>query len=272
MILAVDLGGTALRLGLGDGRGPWRQALRQPRPDPLTPETLASALRAALAGWGGPAIAGCGLSVAAVVDGGAVIRCAENLGWRDLPLARLMAEELGCPVRLDTDVFCGARYEARHGLARDAGSVLYLAIGTGIGHALVLDGRLWRGAGGSASAIGHLALRDDGDEAAGGDAPACYCGHRGCLCLTASGRAGAAGTARLADLARALGIATTLVEPERVLLSGGALDQPWLDLDRLRALLPGFAYPGARLPDILASAVPDPNLRGAACLFDDEEP
>lgn len=67
----------------------------------------------------------------------------------------------------------------------------------------------------------------------------------------------------LQALARGIGAAVTLFEPEMVVLSGGALNQPWFDLDRLAPLLPSFAYPASCLPRIVRSTTADPNLRGA---------
>ena len=181
-----------------------------------------------------------------------------------MPLAAIVAGAVGRPARVDSDVFCGALYEMRVGHARAASSALYIAVGTGIGHAFVLGGRVWRGAQGRANAMGHMVLWPDG-------AP-CYCGGRGCLCGIASGRAQAVDRpppGALDALAQAIGIALTLVEPALVILSGGALDQPWCDLEELERRIARFTYPGIVCPPILRSDVPDSSLRGAALLVGD---
>lgn len=259
MILAVDLGGTSLRIAAGETSRGWRHQRSGPHPEPLTAASVTVAIRDAMRAWRLRAVAGCGIAIAGLVDDGhRTVRRAENLGWREVGLAEHVEAVLGCPVRVDTDVFCGALFEARHGLARGLGSALYVAVGTGIGHAFLIDGRVWRGRAGAANALGHLAMLPAG--------AACGCGNAGCLCTLASGRVEAAD---LGELARALGIAVTMLEPERVVLSGGALAQPWFDLERLRRLVPGFSYPGAGAVEIERSRVPDPNLRGAACLFEE---
>lgn len=258
MILAVDLGGTSLRIAAGETSRGWRHQRSGPHPEPLTAASVTVTVRDAMQAWGLRTVAGCGISIAGLVHGHRTVRRAENLGWREVGLAEHLEAVLGCPVRIDTDVFCGALFEARHGLARGLGSALYVAIGTGIGHAFLIDGRIWRGHSGAANALGHLAMRREG--------PTCVCGNVGCLCTLAAGRAEAPD---LSELARALGIASTVLEPERVVLSGGALAQPWFDLERLRRLVPGFAYPGAQAAAIVRSRVPDPNLRGAACLLEE---
>ena len=64
------------------------------------------------------------------------------------------------------------------------------------------------------------------------------------------------------DLERVL----ALLEPELVILSGGALAQAWFDLDRLAAFIPAQSYPGASQPRVLLGDEPDANLRGALLL------
>ena len=264
MILALDLGGTHLRVAASTADGRWLSRPVVKRPPTATAATVIAALCAALADLPTETVAAVGVSVAGLVSADGTVLRAENLGWQDVPLARELAGAFLCPVRVETDVFCGASYEARHGAVRGAGSALYVAVGTGIGHAFVLDGRVWRGAHGNASAIGHSVLDRVGRR--------CYCGNVGCLCTVVSGRAwqeGADPETLLAALAQAIGVAATLIEPELVVLSGGALAQPWFDLPTLQARLPRFAYPGLRLPRIVRSGVDEPNLHGAALLAEE---
>lgn len=261
MILAIDLGGTHLRMAIGDGVGDWGLAHRVRRQPGMDAAGLIAAVGEMLQSWDLPAarLAGIGVSAAAVVAPDGTIRRAENIGWTDVPLARMLREAFDVPAIVETDVYCGALFEAQHGQARGAASALYVAAGTGVGHALILDGRVWRGAAGGANAIGHMVIERDGVR--------CYCGNAGCLCPRASGKAQASESApggALEALAQALGAALTLIEPETVILAGGALAQPWFDGARLVELLPHFAYPGLVLPRLVTSDVPDPNLRGAA--------
>jgi glucokinase len=264
MILALDLGGTHLRVAAGSADAGWLARPAVPRPTAATAATVIAALRAALADLPTETVAAIGVAVAGLVSADGTVERAENLGWQDVPLARELAGAFLCPVRVETDVFCGASYEARHGAARGARCALYVAVGTGIGHAFVVDGRVWRGAHGYASAIGHSVLDRAGRR--------CYCGNAGCLCTVASGRAwqdGADPEPLLAALAQAIGVATTLMEPDLVVLAGGALAQPWFDLPALQARLPLFAYPGLQLPRIVRSSVDEPNLHGAALLAEE---
>lgn len=257
MRIAIDLGGTHVRVAAAASAGGFRRLYKEPRPARFAPDDLVALLRALMADEG-EAPRAIGVSVAAVVDREGRLSGSENLGWGGVPLRSILGTAFACPVAVETDVFCGALFEAREGAARGAGSALYLGIGTGVGHALILGGSVWRGAFGGANAFGHLVLDPAGQP--------CYCGNRGCLCQTASGLAQAGRPASdepLLALARGIGSLVTLVEPERVILAGGALNQDWFDADRLTAFLPRFAYPAARLPQIVRTRADEPNLRGA---------
>jgi glucokinase len=97
----------------------------------------------------------------------------------DVPLAALIQERSGHPVFVDNDVNALTLGEWMFGLGRGASSLVTVAIGTGIGGGLILDGRLVRGHGHSAGEIGHLAVSLGG--------PLCLCGSFGCLATYVAG-------------------------------------------------------------------------------------
>jgi glucokinase len=156
-------------------------------------------IRSLAAGTDG--LAALGVACAGQIDRetGAVV-CATNLGWRDVPLADLLADTFGIPVSVENDVRAAAWGEYRFGARRSPGSLLAVFVGTGIGSGLVIEGRLWRGAGNAAGELGHTQVVPDG--------LACACGGRGCLEQYASG----AGFRRRFRDARADGIKTALSE------------------------------------------------------------
>lgn len=96
-----------------------------------------------------------------------------NLPWRDLALATVASGRLGLPVLLSHDVRAAAAAEAALGAGRGADDFLFVAIGTGIGAAIVHGGRPFLGAHGRAGELGHVVVEPDG--------PPCACGARGCL-------------------------------------------------------------------------------------------
>ena len=71
-------------------------------------------------------------------------------GWKDFPLAEMITDALGIPVRLENDANLGALGEAVHGSGRGLGSMFYLTISTGIGSGLVIGGRIHGGLAGLA--------------------------------------------------------------------------------------------------------------------------
>ena len=112
----------------------------------------------------------------------------------DVPFRDLMSERLGLPVVVDNDANVAALAEHRHGAARGADHAVMLALGTGIGGGLVLDGRIYRGAAGFGGELGHMVVDHDGEDCPGD------CPGRGCLEVLASGTAiGRAGEAVAAE-------------------------------------------------------------------------
>jgi glucokinase len=94
-----------------------------------------------------------------------------------------MSERLGLPVHVDNDANLALLAEHRRGAARGTSHALMLALGTGIGGGIVIDGKVYRGASGAAGELGHLVVDLHGAECPG-DCP----GH-GCLEVVASGSA-----------------------------------------------------------------------------------
>jgi glucokinase len=89
-----------------------------------------------------------------------------------------LGQATGLPVALDNDANAGAFGEYAAGAGRGSRNMFYVTIGTGIGGALILDGRLWRGASGFAGEFGHITIDPEGVD--------CACGNIGCLETVAS--------------------------------------------------------------------------------------
>ena len=83
-----------------------------------------------------------------------------HLPLDDVPFGDLMAERLGLPVWVDNDVNAAVLAEHRYGAARGTSHAVMLALGTGIGGGLILDGRVYRGATGAAGELGHTVVDD----------------------------------------------------------------------------------------------------------------
>jgi glucokinase len=202
--LGLDIGGSKVRAGLvsPDGAVSARAELRQAA---TGPEGVLDAARSladrllgdAASGIGEPvAVGGIGVASAGVVDTatGRILSAVETIPrWAGTEVGRILEEHTGLPTVVENDVNAVAVAESRAGAAAGATSVLVVAVGTGIGGALVVGGRLHRGATCSAGELGHVPVDVFGSEATGGR---CTCGLTGHLESVASGPAIAARYAR----------------------------------------------------------------------------
>jgi glucokinase len=107
-----------------------------------------------------------------------VIHEAVNLGWRDVPVRKILRDEFGCPVAIANDVDVGVYGENRFGAAQGARTVIGVFPGTGIGGGCVYDGKILAGGAVSCMEIGHMRVTNQGR--------LCGCGRRGCLETEAS--------------------------------------------------------------------------------------
>jgi glucokinase len=130
----------------------------------------------------GETIKAIGVAAAGFVDApGERVVFAPHLPWRDDDLRGRLAERWGTPVVLDNDANCTAVAEATFGAAGGEGTGLVVTMGTGIGGAVLVDGRVLRGRNGLAGEFGHMQVVPDGQP--------CECGGRGCWEQYASGNA-----------------------------------------------------------------------------------
>lgn len=272
LYLAGDLGGTKMAVALVEAEGRIVARLTHPTPVRDGIAQVAEAfgdLLIEVAAREGTMLrpVACGVAAPGLVDAQAgMIRYAANLaGARDFPLRQQLQTRLGIPVVLDNDLRLHALGERTYGAASGCASFLFVGVGTGVGGAMYLDGRLLRGARGNAGEIGHIVIDS------GINTRPCTCGRYGCLEAYASGPAMEADfvcraeQARLTiepaspslaqiatwmqlddpygELARAtvavgaealgrgLSIAANLFDPERIVLGGGVshLGQVWLE-------------------------------------------
>jgi glucokinase len=188
-VLALDMGGTLLRtaLVLTTGDLVARRTARTPQGDAQTVVSACLALldeTRAVAASERPAIVPVALAVSAPGpldprDGMLVDPPNLDRSLWGFPLARTLGAALGLPVALERDTQVAALAEGRFGAGRDVADYVYLTVSTGIGGAVVSDGRLLRGPDGVAGELGHMSVDADG--------PACGCGARGHLEAIASG-------------------------------------------------------------------------------------
>ena len=122
-----------------------------------------------------------GISFAGQVDNEKdVVIFAPNIkGWKNTNLKKIIKEKTGVNAEIDNDVKCFALGESKFGHAKKYKNAVYLAIGTSIGGAIEIDGKLYRGANNIAGEFGHMTIIGNGKK--------CGCGNTGCLARYVSG-------------------------------------------------------------------------------------
>jgi len=175
-VIGIDLGGTAIKLGRFREDGTCLQSLTVPTPQPASPTDVLKAMVEAIAQLdpNQEAIA-LGVGTPGPVDASARIsQVAINLAdWHDVPLADWLEEKTGLPTTLGNDANCAGLGEAWLGAGRKFRNLIMLTLGTGVGGAIILDGKLFTGHQGAAGELGLITLNPDG--------PPCNSGNQGSL-------------------------------------------------------------------------------------------
>ncbi|MDL2407034.1 ROK family transcriptional regulator [Rhizobium calliandrae] len=144
------------------------------------PENVAKTLAAAVpsllksADRGNARLAGIGISMPGVIgnDQATCVR-SHRYNWDNVPLASMLAQKVKVPVWLEDDTNAYAIAQQLFGVGRQHRNMAVLAIGVGISCALIIEGKLYRGANGAAGKFGHVVHEENGR--------LCECGKRGCL-------------------------------------------------------------------------------------------
>jgi glucokinase len=182
LAIGIDIGGTKISAAVVDPTG--RILCRRDVPTPTeTADAMVGCVVDLARGLAAEEpVAGVGIGVAGLIDPtGGVVRSASHLPLHDEPLRDRVASELGLTVTVGNDANVAGLAELRMGAARGARNALVVTVGTGIGGAVIVDGRVQRGWQGAAGEIGHIIVERDGRP--------CPCGSRGCWEQYGSGRA-----------------------------------------------------------------------------------
>jgi glucokinase len=163
-VVGADIGGTSLRLALagmdGEVVAKWKVSTAGIR-DPhvvvgLIHEGVEELLRENAIERGLLRAVAAGAPGVADVEEGIVIATSYLMGWRDVPLRALLEARLGVPAAVENDVNTAAIAEYQIGAAQGVRDFVFIAVGTGIGAGIVLNGRLFHGMNWSAGEIGYM--------------------------------------------------------------------------------------------------------------------
>ena len=290
LLLGVDIGGTKIAAGVIDAET--GQVLHKGR-IPTEAEkggmsVLARTIELALS-LPRDGVTGVGIGAGGQIDPitGVVVNATEILpGWKGQRLKEAFEAALGLPASADNDANALAVGESRYGAGRHYRHLIYLALGTGVGGALVHDGKLIHGPRGAGGEPGHLILYPDAPPYANGTRGSLEQFTSGPAILTRFGTPTLTGPelaalahtgdtkalACLAAVGRDLGIGlatlANLYGPEAFLLGGGVIDGfGELLLAPARKELAQRGLPAVKETPILrASLGPDAPLIGAAAL------
>lgn len=174
--IAVDLGGTNVRVALVDEAGTVEQFDKE-RVGDKNPEALAKQIAALVAKLQGPSIdLGINMTVpSSVWTNSGLVANAPNLGWRDVLFGPVLEKISGLKVRLFNDLNAITYGEAQAGGGQGESDVACVFIGTGVGMGAVCNGKLMEGADGLAPEIGHIKYESPRT------GRQCGCGQKGCI-------------------------------------------------------------------------------------------
>jgi glucokinase len=182
-VLAIDVSAEMIRAVVIDREGTTHSSKDAAAPVGQGDANAVAAIRkladATARGAGRVDLVGGCVVVPGIVDSAlGVARYSAEYGWHNLPLARLLHDDLGVSVGLEQTVRAAAVAEGSRGSARGLRNWLYLFVGNTIAAGAFVDGRLQRGATGAAGEFGHLPIYPFGE--------LCACGQRGCVEVYAS--------------------------------------------------------------------------------------
>ncbi|MFN3652886.1 MAG: ROK family protein [Armatimonadota bacterium] len=179
-VIGVDLGGTNARAALIDPDGKIVAQARRPslqdQPAEATLRQIGDACEEAIreAGVERSEVLGVGIGLPGIMDSetGICFWSPNFPHWKDVPIGPAVSERLGVPVYILNDAKCAALGELCYGAGRGVRNMVMITLGTGIGGAFVVDGRLLLGPNGSIGEVGHHTIDPAGRR--------CGCGNFGC--------------------------------------------------------------------------------------------
>lgn len=303
----VDIGGTFVKLGLFTAEGEllekWQiKTRREDNSSHILPD-IAAALKAKLEekGISKEEVAGIGFGTPGPVTEDGVAVCPANLDWVNKPVAKELTELTGLPSRGGNDVNVAGLGEMWRGGAKGYKNVVVVPIGTGVGAAIICNGKIITGAKGAAGEVGHIHVDDEIEQP-------CGCGAVGCVEQFSS----ATGLVRMAkkaiaesdrattlrdleevtakdvvDAAKAgdavadeifdkfcdylgysLAATAAIVDPEIFIIGGGVSKAGQVLIDRVQGYFKKYAWPGIRgIKFALAELGNDAGIYGAASMM-----
>jgi len=181
-VLGIDVGGTNVRMGLVNAKGEiagrsgfsTKDFIRDPG---MLIRQIADVSKKLIRSQGlsKKEIKGIGIGLPGLIDPiKGIVHVLPNIpGWKDVKFKKIFQEKTGMAAFLENDVNLIALGEWRFGAGVGAENMICMTLGTGVGGGLILENRLYRGAGFAAGELGHVPINEKG--------PACNCGGTACM-------------------------------------------------------------------------------------------
>ena len=187
LVLAIDIGGTSMKGALVDRQGHLSSRFVVPvvpgeEQESALDRLIASAKESLQSLSEGDRVIGIGCGVPGGINTfTGVCDYASNLGWKNLPVARILSDKLSLPCKIDNDANAAMLGEIQFGQEKAYRNAILLTLGTGIGGGIFVNGQLYVGNEGKGAEIGHMVI-------VAGGIP-CPCGRKGCFETYASATA-----------------------------------------------------------------------------------
>ncbi|MBR6030072.1 MAG: ROK family protein [Clostridia bacterium] len=177
--IGIDVGGTGIKIGVVDENGhilaseaiPTRIDL--PFSEQITQMADCAKRVLAESGFTIDDVQSIGAGVPGVADKNGVVIFCNNLAWVNVPFRTEFQKHILKPIYIDNDATVAGLAESVAGVSAGTSSSVFVTLGTGVGAGIVIGGKVWSGAHGIGSEIGHITMMLDGEP--------CNCGNRGCL-------------------------------------------------------------------------------------------
>ncbi len=175
MIVGVDVGGTFIKSAILDESGVILKRGRVKTDADLGPDRVISNIIRSIDYVWSPYVKAIGIGMPGLVDmKTGIVRIPPNFkDWYEVNLAEAIREKFATDVYIGNDANNYALGEWKFGAGKGYKNLIVLTLGTGIGGALILDGKLYTGSRFAAGELGHMSIEIEG--------PQCNCGNRGCL-------------------------------------------------------------------------------------------
>ncbi|UZN23130.1 ROK family protein [bacterium 3DAC] len=173
MPLGIDVGGTKIAYGeVENGTIIWKEQISTP----ASQGEIIQTLKTIILSYKGNRI---GIGIPGQVKDGEVL-FTPNIPLSGIKLAKILHQETGKDIFVENDANAFLIAEAQWGVAQGYKNIIGITLGTGIGGAIMINGKIWQGIHGAGAEFGHMSVMEDG--------PICGCGSRGCVEAIASPR------------------------------------------------------------------------------------